>query len=105
MLPWHPHPAEGLCSRSAECRAAQAASPGHEQPRLRGLLRHTVMKATISSLQDFKRKPLLASELSTQPKAAGKGLPTCSCSYRIHARQAADLQLEEVFVGLHSAAY
>lgn len=63
------------------------------------------MKAEISSLQDFKRKPLLASKLSAQPKAAVEKLPTCSYCYRILARQTADLQLEEVFVGLSSAAY
>jgi len=66
---------------------------------------HRLLKAEISSLQDFKRKPLLPSKLPAQPKAAVEKLPTCSYCYRILARQTADLQLEEVFVGLSSAAY
>lgn len=98
---------EGLCNHSANC--AQLLSQEPRAIRSRGFKgpaeAHTFMKAAISSLQDFKRKPLRASKLSTQPKAAVERLPTCSYCYRIHARQTADLQLEEVFVGLSSAAY
>lgn len=98
---------KGLHNHSTDCLKLLSHEPqAIQRGRLEGPAEaHRIMKAEISSLQDFKRKPLRASKLSTQPKAAVEKLPTCSYCYRILARQPADLQLEEVFVGLPSAAY
>lgn len=94
---------KGWGNHSAGCAAR---NPGPFAARLEGPAEaHTCTKAAISSLQDFKRKPPRASQLSAQPKAAVERLPTCSYCYRIRARHTADLQLEEVFVGLSAAAY
>lgn len=98
---------KGLHNHSTNCLKLLSQKPqAIRKGRLKGPAEaHQLMKAEISSLQYFKRKPLLTSKLSAQPKAAVKRLPTCSYCYRIFARQAADLQLEEVFAGLSSATY